>query len=333
MENSTSGRNDSVYGIVATTSTELVLQPICSRKQSMRTAWLGLVIFAILSLLLAIFLAFLIMFCILAALSTTAPLLQNHWITKVVIAAIWGLCAVSIACFTGKAAWVSGYTTFTFDRLQRQFVIHTMNVFGRKSVRMIPFERIQEVKLQEYEGDGITMTLSLLLDKQKILGFSQQETITLSRFSSEHYKTVANLTALKHHQELLRSIREILGLSTHDIDKWLKEFRIPTESEIQQQKAEAISEVKDMLKTVGKMIFSSDQTRQEELAIWREKIRESPEDPKAWEQFAMLSALQKNSSEEEFVNAYRRAEGLYRDRGDVENAQRIAKTLQRFAEK
>ncbi len=333
VENIPSDQNASIYYSVGTSSTELVLQPRCSRRQAMRAAWLGLVGFEVFLLPLTILPTFLVMVFILMTLSLTTPVFLNHWITKVFIFLLWAACLATIALLTGKAVRESGYTTFIFDCIQKHFAIHTVNLLGRKSVRKIAFEQIRDTKFQEYESDGVSIAICLLLEKRKILGFTQQEIITLSSFSSEEYKTVANLTALKHHKELLYLVRKTLGLSTHEIDEWLRDFRIPTEVELQQEKTQAILKAKDTVRTFGKVtktIFSGEQAKQAELEVWRQKTRYLPEDPDVWEQFALLLALQKNVSRDEVVSAYRRAEALYRGRGDITNAMKITQTLKRM---
>jgi len=150
-------------------------------------------------------------------LSFTAPGLQNHWMIKLVIALLWGLGLAAIAFFTGKAIWISGYMTFIFDLVQKQFAIHTINLLGQKSIRKISFNQIQDAVFREYESDGISIDICLLLEKRKVLGFPYQETIVLSSFSSDERQSVTNLTALNHHQETLHLVRKTLGSSLHDM--------------------------------------------------------------------------------------------------------------------
>ena len=65
----------------------------------------------------------------------------------------------------------------------------------------------------------------------------------------------------------------------------------------------------------------------EQLAALRSKIREFPEDPQLWEQFALELAHRADVSKDDVMNAYRQAEALYLDRDDRINADIIAKTL------
>ena len=64
-----------------------------------------------------------------------------------------------------------------------------------------------------------------------------------------------------------------------------------------------------------------------QLEALRLKIREFPEDPQLWEQFALELADRADVSKDDVMNAYRQAEALYLDRDDNINAAIIAKTL------
>ena len=65
----------------------------------------------------------------------------------------------------------------------------------------------------------------------------------------------------------------------------------------------------------------------EQLELLRFKIREFPEDPQLWAQFALELAHRPDVSKDDVMNAYRQAEALYLDRDDNINAAIIAKTL------
>jgi hypothetical protein len=333
IENTSSDGNTCTYYSVEASSTELVLQPRCSRRKAMLAAWSSFGLFEILFLpLMTILPALLVTIAILAFLSATEPGWQNHWLTHSVIFSLWTACFTAIVFLTGKAIWTSGYTTFIFDRLEQQLAIHTVNLLGRKFVQRISFAKIQDARWQKHQDEGFSVQVSLLLEPQKIWGFTHQQTIILSSFASiGSNKTVATLTAQKHHQELLLLVRTTLGFSTYEIVKELqRSLPIPTEEELEQQKAQAVLEATDALKEVAKMMFSSGQTKQAELEEWRQKTRNFPEDPKAWEQFALILAVQKKASKDEVVSAYRQAEALYRDRGDLDRAANIAQTLKRI---
>ncbi len=231
-----------------------------------------------------------------------------------------------------KAICTSGYTTFIFDSFARHLAINTVNHLGRKAVRTIPFAQIREAQLQKSESDGVTgMKIFLLLEKRKILRFTHQEKVVLSSFSSEEYRTVTTLTAQKHHQELLLLIRTALGFSTQAItDELRRSPPIPTATELQREKARSIAAAKDGLKAAAKMMFSSKEAQQVKIEALRRKTREFPNDPKAWDEFALALAFQKNVSKDELVSAYRRAEKLYRDQGDIIQATTIAQALKRL---
>jgi hypothetical protein len=74
-------------------------------------------------------------------------------------------------------------------------------------------------------------------------------------------------------------------------------------------------------------IFSAQAPNTEQLEILRSKIREFPEDPQLWEQFALELAHRPDVSKDDVINAYRQAEALYLDLDDKINAGIIAKKL------
>lgn len=79
--------------------------------------------------------------------------------------------------------------------------------------------------------------------------------------------------------------------------------------------------------TVDAEIFSPQASNTEQLEVLRFKIREFPEDPQLWAQFALELAHRTDVSRDDVMNAYRQAEALYLDRDDNINAAIIAKTL------
>jgi predicted Zn-dependent protease len=91
-----------------------------------------------------------------------------------------------------------------------------------------------------------------------------------------------------------------------------------------------LAEAKEQIRELTKTIFSRSQTKQEQLEILRQKTLENSEDPHVWEQLALQLALQKNPQIHEVSHAYRRAENLYRDRGDHSKADDIARILKRI---
>jgi hypothetical protein len=74
-------------------------------------------------------------------------------------------------------------------------------------------------------------------------------------------------------------------------------------------------------------LFAHQTPKSKQLEVLRSKIREFPEDPQLWEQFAIELAHRADVSKDDVMNAYRQAEALYLDREDNINAANIAKTL------
>jgi hypothetical protein len=321
-----------VYGSVSENSTELMLQPYASRSKVMRTAWMGMLGFLLMVLPFTILPTFLVTLFGLIALSAVAPGLQNHPFTLTVILLLWGTAFLGIVFLIWKAIEDSGYKTFTFDRIQQQLVINTTTIIGRKVVKIIPFSRIRDAQWDERNDDGLSMSVWLILDEQNFLGLTLPNKIILSSFATvSSATTVKTLTASKHHQELLFSVRNALGFSTHEISVQLQRIpAIPAAAELASQQAKAVSDAQASLMKIAKLTFAGKETKLEEIESLRSKTLIHPEDPQAWEQLALILSMQKNPPTDEIINTYRRAEALYLDRGDAIAATAITQTLKKL---
>ncbi len=321
-----------VYGIVKEDETELILQPFASRREVIKSAWMGILGFMLMALPFTILPTFLVTLFGLIILSVIAPGLQNSLFSLSAILILWGAVFVLIIFLAGKAIADSGYKTFVFDRIQKQLVVNTATIIGRKVVTIIPFAKIRDVQLDERDYEGISISVFLKLDDWEFLGMTHPHSINLSSFGCvTSARTVKTLTATRHHQELLLSVRNILGFSTYDIAAQLQRSpAIPTEAEIERQKAQAVANATASLKKIAKLTFSSQASKSAELESLRIKTLTQREDPQVWEQFALVLSLQKNVSKAEVVNAYRRAEALYLDRDDIASATAISELLKRM---
>jgi hypothetical protein len=321
-----------VYGIVEENDRELILQPYASRRKVMNSAWVGMLGFLLMVVPFTILPIFLVTLFGLIILSAIAPGLQNSWFSLGAILLLWGAAFALIIFLTGKAIADSGYKTFVFDRVQKQLIVSTATVIGRKVVTIVPFCQIRGAQLDERDHEGISISVFLTLDDWEFWGLTHPNTIGLSSFGCvTSAKTVKTLTATKHHQELLLSVRNILGLSTYDISAQLRRSpAIPTELELEQQKAQAVADATASLKQIVKLTFSSQASKSAELESLRTKTLTQREDPQVWEQFALVLSLQKNAPKAEIVSAYRRAESLYLDRDDIARATAISELLKRM---
>jgi hypothetical protein len=321
-----------VYGSVKETETELMLQPYASRRKVMSSAWMGMLGFLLLVLPFTILPTFLVTLFGLILLSAISPGLQNSWFAVSAILLLWGAAFALIGFLIWQAIADSGYKIILFDRVQKQLIINTATIIGRKVVKTIPFGQIRDAQLSERQYDRISISVFLVLDDWEFLGLTHPNTINLSNFGSvTTAKTVETLTASKHHQELLLAVRNILGFSTYEISAQLQHSRaIPTEAELEQQQAYEIEAAKESLKKIAKLTFASKESRSAELESLRTKTLTHREDPQVWEEFALVLSLQKNAPKTEVVNAYRRAESLYLDRQDIESATAISELLKRM---
>jgi hypothetical protein len=321
-----------VYGIVKENDRELILQPYASRRKVMNSAWVGMLGFLLMVVPFTILPIFLVTLFGLIILSAIAPGLQNSWFSLGAILLLWGAAFALIIFLTGKAIADSGYKIILFDRTQKQLIISTATIIGRKVVTTIPFAQIRDAQLDERDHEGISISIFLTLDDWEFWGLTHPNTITLSSFGCvSSAKTVKTLTSTKHHQELLLSVRNILGLSTYDILAQLRRSpAIPTELELERQKAQAVADATASLKQIVKLTFSSQASKSAELESLRTKTLTQREDPQVWEQFALVLSLQKNAPKTEIVSAYRRAEELYLDRDDIASAKVISDLLKRM---
>lgn len=330
-ENLKSQKAPLAYYVVETNPNEQVLQPGHSRSKAIRDGWWNLVIFQIFAMgLIAVLVVFLVIITLIV-LDKVAPDLKNNMMPKAIL--LFSLLGLMASATLGTLfAWTSGYKTFVFDRVQKQFVIYTVNLFGQKVVRKIDFGKIKKAQLEHNEGfEDISIKVFLVVDKSTNSGSSRQEEIILSQFSSnDTSRNIANLVALKHHKELLLSVNKSLSISTVELEKELSDFHIPTNEQLEKEKEEALTNAKEQIKEFAKTIFSSSQKKHEKLEILRQRILKSPEDPCLWEQLALQLALQKNPQIHEVSHAYRKAENLYRDRGDLAKADEISRISKRL---
>jgi hypothetical protein len=314
--------NNALYESVSDSATELVLQPRTSRDRVMRRAWFESILFVILAV----------------PIGTIVPAIIVSAMFSIVLgASMPGFLnvAIFVSWFAAmlKVAWdilsYNGYMTFIFDRVQQQLLINIANVFARNSVQIIPFDRIADAQFDGRDDDGMSVEVFLTLKAHEDNKAAKPEKIVLSRFSSEEYRTVANLTWREEHQELLLLVRTALGFSTKAILYKLQQNPpIPTEAELQAEKAQAILAAKDTLKTLTQTIFASTQDKQDRLGTLRSQTIQFPENPQIWQDFALQLAMQKNPPKAEILDAYRQAEALYLDRGDTERALAITRTIE-----
>jgi hypothetical protein len=318
-----------IYGNVSENATELMLQPYANRQKVMSTAWMGMLGFILLVLPFTILPTFLVTILGLMLLGGVAPGAQNSWFALGAVLLLWSGAFMAIAKLIWQAIEDSGYKTFIFDRLQQELVINTATIIGRKVTKIIPFSQIRDAQFYEEQNDGISMQVFLVLDDWNILGLTYPNKIVLSAFANVNSAvTVQTLTASKHHQELLLIVRSALGLSSHEIAAKVQRIAaIPTEAELKQQQAQAITDAFKSLQQVAQLTFASQSTKSTNLASLRSQTRMESDNPQVWEELAIALSLQPDPPTDEIVNAYRRAEALYLDRGEVIQAATIAKTL------
>lgn len=312
-----------VYVSVSDSAAELVLQPRHGRNQAMRKAWFDSILFVLLVLPI---LAILPPMFIAAIFSIISGSVVPGFISAPLTIAWFA----AMAKFGWDILCTNGYRTLIFDRVQQQFVTNIANIFGRNYQIIIPFDRIEDAQFHECDEDGMSVEVFLTLkERENYKSQPIKEKIVLSRFSSEEYRTVANLTLRQEHQELLLLVRTALGFSTKAILYKLQHNPpIPTAEELQQEKAQALLAAREQIQHLTKAIFTGRQDKQERLGTLRSQTLQFPEDPQIWQDFALQLAMQKNPPKAEIIDAYRQAEALYLDRGDTERASAMAKTIE-----
>jgi hypothetical protein len=211
------------------------------------------------------------------------------------------------------------WVTWTLDRDSCQFIRTTHRCLLGKSKRSFSFDQIREVKVDQYESadsEGVVCAyLCIVLTSGKEIKLSQ------SKFS---YDKREKAIALKYHREIAEKMRHYLGLSTPPQER-AEDVYVPSIAEIQQEKAAAWAMLKDLFSAV----FSKPEMKQAKINELRQQIAQDPHEAKKWEQLGLFLVQQKATLQEGF-NAYRRAEQLYRDCGEIEKADEIKTLLRRY---
>jgi hypothetical protein len=143
-ENLKSQKAPLAYYIVETNPNELVLQPPHSRSKAIRDGWWNLVVFQIFT---TGFIAALVVFLVIIsflALDKVSPNFRNDLMPKAIL--LFSLLGLAASLALGILfAWNSGYKTFVFDRVQKQFVIYTVNLFEKKWSERLTLKKLKRL--------------------------------------------------------------------------------------------------------------------------------------------------------------------------------------------
>ncbi|MGI0495520.1 hypothetical protein ACN4EG_27395 [Alkalinema pantanalense CENA528] len=210
--------------------------------------------------------------------------------------------------------WVRWY----FHRDKQQLTCVKRFLIG-KSQKSFPFFKIREIMAQQYEAvdsQGVICAyVSMVLTSGKEIKLSQSPFL---------YDRREIALSLQYHRKIAEMMRDFLGQTT-PAEQRAEAVKVPSLEAIQQERKAAWQE----LKGIFGAIFSGKQSKQAQIQALRQAIAQNPQNPKDWEQLALFLVLQKTTFTEG-LQAYQRAELLYRHAGETEKADSITTLVQRY---
>ncbi|WP_392533659.1 hypothetical protein [Nostoc sp. C117] len=210
------------------------------------------------------------------------------------------------------------FLLWIFDQTNKQLVEIKTNLLAKQQKRTFKFSEIEAINVQEDYDDSFQCTeLYLVLKSGKEFTLSQ---------SSYSLKTRNKAIALKYHREIAEKMRSFLGWDNEaiPINERAEAVYIPTEEEIKQDIESNLKMVKETLGT----LFSSKAKKQEKIQELHSQINQDPSNPETWESLAMILGLQRNTLQE-CIDAFVQAESLYRQRGDIDKANKMEELIKR----
>jgi hypothetical protein len=207
-------------------------------------------------------------------------------------------------------AWV-------FDSPTRQLKQTAHRLFWGRSTRSFPFDSIREIVVdKDQDSDNehrICAYIYIVLTSGKAIKLSQS-----GYFTDMREKAIA----LKHHQEIARKMRERVGLKSAILDD---DIYIPSEREVTEKREETLRSTKELFSS----IFSTKSEKALKIRNLKLITTQKPHDAQSWEELAMLY-IQDKDSIQDGIRAYRQAELLYRDQGNIDKADLIRSMLKRM---
>jgi hypothetical protein len=143
--------------------------------------------------------------------------------------------------------------------------------------------------------------------------------IQLSQSSYESDKR-RQAIAVKYHLEMAEKIRDFMGFD-HDflpLGARSEDVYIPTADEIRREEE---ADRKFAMAYVSKL-FASKAKKKQFQAELRMQVTQDPENPQVWERLAMILVYSKDTRPEA-IQAYQKAEKLYRKRGNFFEAEKM----------
>jgi hypothetical protein len=214
------------------------------------------------------------------------------------------------------------FISWTFDRIERTLRREDVNLFKQKRVKIYRFDEISKIGVAQVEDTD--SRASKCCELYLTLTSGREFTISQGYFTRDRRDRAI---ALQAHRELAELMRNFLGHVTPDAERADRVF-VPSERD---RAAESANNL-EMLKSVGGALFSSKAKRQSDIENLQERLITERENPQLWENLSLLLAMSRESYRES-IEALSQAEALYRERGDTELADDLARKISLFQAK
>jgi tetratricopeptide (TPR) repeat protein len=214
------------------------------------------------------------------------------------------------------------FTVWILERTNNHLVQIKTNLLGKKQKRKFDFSDIKAIKVEdEYDSD---FPNSQCIELYLVLQSGKEITLSQSSYESNRRKRAI---ALKYHREIAEKMRSCIGFNNEAIpnNERAEAVYIPSEEEINQELAVG----RKLARQVFTTLFSSKTKKEKIIQELRFQVNQKPTNPFAWENLAMMLDLQQDRRLE-CIEAYRRAETLYSQQGDIGKVRQIKAIIKRL---
>jgi hypothetical protein len=227
-----------------------------------------------------------------------------YWIAIVLLAIPLFYTALIKPCFV----------LWTVDCRRKQIIRSVTNGVGMELQTFFDFHEVIAVDvLQRYVPNGRENSYCwLILDSGHKVFFSAAKTNVDKR---------SKAIVLKHHLVMAEKMRDALQIYTPPAIRSSR-LNIPPADR---------PEAPVTLKSIWASITPHKQQRQERIAHMRRQVAADPQNGQAWEDLAFALSLSLDDSiRQEVVEAYRKAEALYRKAGNMKRAEFVSRMLRKL---
>jgi hypothetical protein len=206
------------------------------------------------------------------------------------------------------------FVVWTFDHTRKHIIRSVTNGVGMELQTFFDFSEVIAVDvLQRYVPNGRENSYCwLILDSGHKVFFSACKTNVDKR---------SKAIVLKHHLMMAEKMRDALQIYTPPAIR-SNRLNIPPAEQ---------PEAPITLKSVWNSMAPKKQQRQERIAYMRSQVEADPQNGQAWEDLAFALSLSLDDSiRQEVVEAYRKAEDIYRSTGNLQKAEFVSSILRKL---